>query len=195
MEGVTSVAAISQIRMMFNAIGVGLAGGGSILIARTFGAGEFEKGNRQDLIDQANKEIEILNVYMPEQLSDEEVNKIIDITRPYARVVYERIYGKGTKDIWGNDKFKDIVDQIFDKTIEKAFDDVKGYTDVWLYLTRNAGIPIDSIKVCIDDSNSYFDRVLSSRKDNKSFNNPAIIIVEHSICQAFAEKFTEYIGY
>ena len=39
---------------------------------------EFEKGNRQDLIDQANKEIEILNVYMPEQLSDEEVNKIID---------------------------------------------------------------------------------------------------------------------
>lgn len=46
MEGVTSVAAISQIRMMFNAIGVGLAGGGSILIARTFGGGEFDKGNK-----------------------------------------------------------------------------------------------------------------------------------------------------
>lgn len=38
---------------------------------------EFEKGNRTDLIDQANKEIEILNEYMPEQLSEEEVNKII----------------------------------------------------------------------------------------------------------------------
>ena len=39
---------------------------------------EFEKANRTDLIDQANIEIEILNKYMPEQLSIEEVNKIID---------------------------------------------------------------------------------------------------------------------
>ena len=39
---------------------------------------EFERGNRQDLIDQANKEINILEAYMPEQLSEEEVNKVID---------------------------------------------------------------------------------------------------------------------
>ena len=38
---------------------------------------DFKKGNRQDLIDQTEKEIEILNKYMPEQLSDEEVEKII----------------------------------------------------------------------------------------------------------------------
>lgn len=39
---------------------------------------EFEKGNRLDLIEQTNKEIEILNEYMPEQLSEEEIVKIID---------------------------------------------------------------------------------------------------------------------
>ena len=39
---------------------------------------DFKKGNRQDLIDQANREIEILSKYMPEQLSLDEVNKIID---------------------------------------------------------------------------------------------------------------------
>ena len=39
---------------------------------------EFEKANRQDLIDKTNKEIEILNKYMPEQLSEEEVLKVID---------------------------------------------------------------------------------------------------------------------
>lgn len=39
---------------------------------------EFEKGNRNDLIEQTNKEIEILNEYMPEQLSEDEVVKIID---------------------------------------------------------------------------------------------------------------------
>lgn len=39
---------------------------------------DFEKGNRQDLIDQANKEIEILNSYLPEQLTEEEVISIIE---------------------------------------------------------------------------------------------------------------------
>jgi len=39
---------------------------------------EFEKAGRTDLVDQTKKEIEILNKYMPEQLSEEEVLKVID---------------------------------------------------------------------------------------------------------------------
>ena len=39
---------------------------------------EFEKGNRQDLIEKTQEEIDILMNYLPEQLSSEEVNKIID---------------------------------------------------------------------------------------------------------------------
>lgn len=39
---------------------------------------EFAKGNRQDLIDQTEKEIVILEEYMPEQMSEEEVIKVID---------------------------------------------------------------------------------------------------------------------
>ena len=39
---------------------------------------EFEKAGRNDLVEQTNKEIEILNKYMPEQLSDDEVLKVID---------------------------------------------------------------------------------------------------------------------
>ena len=39
---------------------------------------EFEKGGRDDLVDQTNREIEILNEYMPEQLSEEELMAIID---------------------------------------------------------------------------------------------------------------------
>ena len=39
---------------------------------------EFEKGNRNDLIEQTNLEIAILNEYMPAQLSDDEVDKIIN---------------------------------------------------------------------------------------------------------------------
>lgn len=39
---------------------------------------EFTKAGRTDLVEQNQKEIEILNKYMPEQLSLEEVNKIIE---------------------------------------------------------------------------------------------------------------------
>lgn len=39
---------------------------------------EFAKANRVDLIEQNKKEIAILNTYMPEQLSNDEINKIID---------------------------------------------------------------------------------------------------------------------
>ena len=38
----------------------------------------FKKGNREDLVNQTEKEIEILNEYLPEPLSDEEIIKIID---------------------------------------------------------------------------------------------------------------------
>ena len=39
---------------------------------------QFKAGNRQDLVDGLNKEIELLSTYLPEQLSEEELRKIID---------------------------------------------------------------------------------------------------------------------
>ena len=39
---------------------------------------EFEKAGRNDLVEQTSKEVEILSNYMPEQLSEEEVIKVID---------------------------------------------------------------------------------------------------------------------
>ena len=53
---------------------------------------EFEKGNRQDLIDETNKEIEILEKYLPEQLSDEEIDSIINET-------FDKINPCGMKDM------------------------------------------------------------------------------------------------
>ena len=38
---------------------------------------EFEKGNRQDLIDKTNEEINILNVYMPEMMTEEEIEVVV----------------------------------------------------------------------------------------------------------------------
>jgi len=38
---------------------------------------EFEKGNRQDLVDQCKAEIEILLKYLPQQLGEEEIKQIV----------------------------------------------------------------------------------------------------------------------
>lgn len=41
---------------------------------------DFEKGNRQDLIDLTNKEMDILLEYLPKQLTEEEVELIVEET-------------------------------------------------------------------------------------------------------------------
>ena len=53
---------------------------------------EFKKGNRQDLIDGLNKEIEVLSEYLPEQLSHEELVKVID-------EVFDKIKPSSIKDM------------------------------------------------------------------------------------------------
>ena len=38
---------------------------------------DFEKGGREDLVEQTNKEIEILQKYLPRQLSKDEITEVI----------------------------------------------------------------------------------------------------------------------
>lgn len=53
---------------------------------------EFEKGNRTDLVEQTQKEIDILLKYLPEQLSQEEVEKIIN-------EIFDEVKPEGMKDM------------------------------------------------------------------------------------------------
>lgn len=39
---------------------------------------QFKKGNRQDLADKESKELEILKIYLPEEIPQEEINKVIE---------------------------------------------------------------------------------------------------------------------
>lgn len=61
---------------------------------------EFEKGNRTDLIEKTQSEIEILNKYMPEQLSEEEImeeiNKVFEEISPTGMSDMGKIMGKVT---------------------------------------------------------------------------------------------------
>lgn len=53
---------------------------------------EFEKGSRQDLIDKTQEEIEILQAYLPKQLSSSELDKIISD-------VFKKVDPKSEKDM------------------------------------------------------------------------------------------------
>ena len=66
---------------------------------------EFEKGNREDLIEKTENEIKILEKYLPEQLTLEEVTKIIDETfeevKPESMKDMGKLMGKITPKVKG----------------------------------------------------------------------------------------------
>lgn len=53
---------------------------------------EFEKGKRKDLAEKENKEIEVLQKYLPKQLTEEEIKKL-------AQEIIEEIKAKEIKDM------------------------------------------------------------------------------------------------
>ena len=54
----------------------------------------YEKGDRQDLADKEKKEIEIIEKYLPEQMSDEELEKIIKDIIGSMGEVSQKDFGK-----------------------------------------------------------------------------------------------------
>ena len=79
---------------------------------------EFEKAGRTELKEQTEKEIEILSRYMPEQLSEEEVLKVIDEVFAEVKPESKKNMGK----IMGiiNPKLKGKADMSFvSKTIQE----------------------------------------------------------------------------
>jgi len=68
---------------------------------------EFEKGGRNDLVAKEKAELEILQKYLPEQLSDEELRKIV-------KEAVEKVGAKDMKDIGK------IMGQVMSKVKGKA---------------------------------------------------------------------------
>ena len=53
---------------------------------------EFEKGKREDLVEKEKKEIEILEKYMPEQLTEEDIKKL-------AKEIIEKLGAREMRDM------------------------------------------------------------------------------------------------
>ena len=60
---------------------------------------EFRKGNRQDLVDQAEAEIAILLEYLPKQLTEEELTEIVKEVLDQGGYTSMKDMGKIMKDV------------------------------------------------------------------------------------------------
>lgn len=58
---------------------------------------EFKKANRLDTIETLNKEIEVLLSYLPEQISNEELEKIIDDSIKEVNAISSKDFGNVMK--------------------------------------------------------------------------------------------------
>ena len=80
---------------------------------------EFKKGNRQDLVDKTQAEVDILNTYLPEQLSEEEVDKIIDAifdeVKPTSQKDMGAVMKEATAKLKGQADMKMVSTKIKDK--------------------------------------------------------------------------------
>lgn len=84
---------------------------------------EFEKGNREDLISQAKNEIAILEEYLPEQLSQEEIEKVINDVFENVKPTGKSDMGKIMKEIMPLVKGKadmSVVNEMIKERLDKV---------------------------------------------------------------------------
>jgi uncharacterized protein YqeY len=83
---------------------------------------EFQKGNRQDLVDKETKELAIVEEYLPKQMSEEEIDKHISEKLASLGAVTQKDIGRVMGEIMKELKGKadgGVVKTILSKKIEK----------------------------------------------------------------------------
>ena len=83
----------------------------------------FEKGDRKDLVEKENKELEVLSQYLPEELSDEKIKQaivnIIEKTGASNMQDFGKVMGHVMKELKGRadgNKVKKILEQELSKS-------------------------------------------------------------------------------
>ncbi len=81
---------------------------------------EFGKGKREDLVEKEKKEMEILQKYLPEQLSEEELKKLV-------KEAIEKLEAKEIKDIRTSPSARTLnASRIFGKVMAELMPKIRG---------------------------------------------------------------------
>ncbi|MEG2310979.1 MAG: GatB/YqeY domain-containing protein [Clostridia bacterium] len=60
---------------------------------------DYEKANRQDIVDSLKREIEILSKYLPEQLTDNDVRELVISSIAFVKATSQKDMGKVMQDL------------------------------------------------------------------------------------------------
>lgn len=74
----------------------------------------FEKGNRQDLVESEKKALEILQAYLPEQLSEDEIRNMVKSVIIKIKAKGKSDFGKVMKEV-----MKDVAGKAEGKLVNK----------------------------------------------------------------------------
>lgn len=84
---------------------------------------EFKKGNRDDLVEKAKNELNVLKEYLPEPLSEDEVNKIIENIfekiKPESMRDMGKVMSEVTPLVKGRFDMSEVSNKIKNKLINK----------------------------------------------------------------------------
>ena len=83
----------------------------------------YLKGNRSDLADKEKKELEIITIYLPKQLSEEEIKKIVQETIQKIGAQSEKDFGKAMGEVMKELKGKadaSLVSQIVKENLRAS---------------------------------------------------------------------------
>ena len=83
---------------------------------------EFKKGEREDLVEKTQKEIDILSIYLPKQFTQEELNDIINEVFTKVNPITPKDMGKIMKELTPRVKGKadmGLVSKMVKERIEK----------------------------------------------------------------------------
>ncbi|MGA1862233.1 GatB/YqeY domain-containing protein [Deferribacter thermophilus] len=93
----------------------------SAIKKRKEAAEQYEKANRPELAEKEKQEIEILSKYLPEQLSEEELKRIIDDEISKLESKDKKFFGQVMKNVMAKVKGK-ADGKLVNKLVSEAFD-------------------------------------------------------------------------
>ena len=127
------------------------------------------------------------------QLTHEEINNIINLTKPYVKEVCDRIYNKAVEDIGRNDYFKSIIDRSFEKICEIEIENIKNLFNSYFIPNQCHNISIDDIEKSLHNYNPVCCITARGGRSGGKMLHATSVIINKSVKQAFVEKLAEYI--
>ena len=125
-------------------------------------------------------------------LTHDEINNIIDLAKPHAKVVCDRIYNRVKGQIGGNETFKTTLDNSFDIICNIQIEYFKKEFDAF-FTDEDDSITVVEIA---DFLSKYECFMLEYREKSKplDINDTIVDTIDKSVAQAFTEKLAEYLN-